>query len=69
MNDVIIKSNGNLSGEKNTGSTEVDLNRPQIGSVHWTAVENGYLEIITMMLIMMMIMTTTVAEKENNLKQ
>ena len=40
INDVIIKSNGNLSGEKNTGSTEVDFHRPQVGSVHRTAVEN-----------------------------
>ena len=66
-NDVIITSNGNLSGEKNTGSTEVDFHRPQVGSVHRTAVENGYLEMITMMLIMMMIMITTMVEKENNL--
>ena len=67
MNGVIIKSNGNLSREKDTGSTEVDFHRPQVGSVHRTAVENGYLEMITMMLIMMMIMITTMVEKENNL--
>ena len=67
MNGVIIKSNGNLSREKDTGSTEVDFHRPQVGSVHRTAVENGYLEMITMMLIMMMIMITTMEEKENNL--
>ena len=62
MNDVIKTSNGNLSGEKNTGSTEVDLHCPQIGSVHRTAVENWYLEMITIMLIMTMIMIATMLE-------